>query len=65
MRPSLRNDETWVTRTLSGLAAVALAVITIGTFVVVPALLETAGVDVRMPHVDEAAPRMSAAQYSD
>jgi hypothetical protein len=65
MRTPLRNNESWTTRALSGLAAVALTVITLGTFVVVPALLETVGVDVQMPHVDEAAPRVSSTQYSD
>jgi hypothetical protein len=49
----------------SGLAALALAIITIGTLVVLPAMLESNGLEVRMPHVDETAPRVSAAQYGD
>ena len=49
---------------MSGVAAVALAAITMGVLVVVPAVLESSGMDVMMPHVDEAAPRVSAA-HSD
>ena len=62
MRTSLRNREHWTTRAMSGVAAIALAAITMGVLVVVPAVLESSGMEVMMPHVDEAAPRMSAAR---
>ena len=60
-----RKYEDRLGRALAAVSAVALAVITLGTFVVVPAWLESNGVDVRMPHVDEAAPRVSAAPSTD
>jgi hypothetical protein len=64
MHPSLRQYQERASRFLAGLAAVALAIVSLGTLVVVPAELEARGVDVRLPHVDETGPRM-AVTYSD
>lgn len=64
MQTPLRKYHEWAPRLLSGLAAVALAFVTLGTLVIVPAELEARGVDLRLPHVDETGPRM-AVTYSD
>ena len=60
MRIPLQKDEERASRFLAGLAAVALAFVTLGTFVVAPAVLEARGIEVRLPHVDETGPRMAA-----
>jgi hypothetical protein len=64
MHTPLHKYQEWASRLLSALAAVALAFVTFGTLVIVPAELEARGVEVRMPHVDETGPRM-AVTYSD
>ena len=64
MQTSLLKYHDWPARALSGFAAVALSVITLGTLVLVPAILEARGMDVYFPHVDEAGPG-AAVQYSD
>ena len=64
MHTPLHKYQERASRLLSGLAAVALAFVTLGALVIVPAELEARGVDLRMPHVDETGPRM-AVTYSD
>jgi hypothetical protein len=64
MHTPLHKHHQWPSRLLSGLAAVALAFVTLGMLVIVPAELEARGMDVRLPHVDETGPRMAVAHGS-